>query len=378
MYRRISEVFEFQRPNYMERKEIWRIVTSHKSIPCEESIDWESIALQYELTGGFIKNAVIAALLDAVGRDPSSPMITQKDIVDGCKKQVRGALQMMEFDERVVPTSGLDDLIASDSVKKELDEMVSLEKARGILFSSWGFSDDMRDRQGTTALFWGPSGTGRSRAAEALGFELGKPLKVVDMPRLVMEKKGRRQGGSEGSSAIREIFQEARLLDSILVLDGFSLQPDGNSNGAIDDTRLLNLAVREMTRFPGIVILMVDAVASLDVFVSRLDKGLVRGLKFLVEFKLPSLSNRKSLWKKLLPDSVPTDGPIDFSGLASHSDDFNQTQIANVIYRTAAAAALRADPKSRVVSMKDLYNGIDEEKIRGESAVDRYVKAQYL
>jgi SpoVK/Ycf46/Vps4 family AAA+-type ATPase len=303
-------------------------------------------------------------------------MITQSDIVDGCKKQVRGALQMMEFDERVVPKAGLDDLIASDSVKKNLEEMVSLEKARGILFSSWGFSDDMRDRQGTTALFWGPSGTGRSRAAEALGFELGKPLKVVDMPRLLVEKKGRRH--SDVSSAIREVFQEARLMDSILVLDGFSLQPNDNSNGGTDDTRLLNLAVREMTRFPGVVILMVDAVASLDVFVSRLDKGLVRGLKFLVEFKLPSVSNRQSLWKKLLPDSVPTAGPIDFSGLASHSDDFNQTQIGNVIYRTAAAAALRADPKSRVVSMKDLYNGIDEEKIRGESAADRYVKAQYL
>jgi SpoVK/Ycf46/Vps4 family AAA+-type ATPase len=205
MYRRISEVFEFQRPNYLERLDIWRIVTSHESIPCEEDIDWESIALQYELTGGFIKNAVIAALLDAVGRDPSSPMITQSDIVDGCKKQVRGALQMMEFDERVVPKAGLDDLIASDSVKKNLEEMVSLEKARGILFSSWGFSDDMRDRQGTTALFWGPSGTGRSRAAEALGFELGKPLKVVDMPRLLVEKKGRRH--SDVSSAIREVFQ---------------------------------------------------------------------------------------------------------------------------------------------------------------------------
>jgi hypothetical protein len=117
---------------------------------------------------------VIAALLDAVGRNPSSPVLTQNDIVEGCKKQVRGALQMMEFDERVVPQSGLDELIASDDVKNNLQEMVSLEKARGILFGSWGFNDDMRDRQGTTALFWGPAGTGRSRAAE------GKLSRVVE------------------------------------------------------------------------------------------------------------------------------------------------------------------------------------------------------
>ena len=371
-------MFEFKRPNYMERLDIWKIVTSHDAIPCEKSIDWESIALQYELTGGFIKNAVIAALLDAVGRDPLSPLITQNDIVEGCKKQVRGALQMMEFDERVIPTAGLDELIASDAVKKELEEMVSLEKARGILFGSWGFSDDMRGRQGTTALFWGPSGTGRSRAAESLGFELGKPLKVVDMPRLLMEKKGRRQGASGSSTTIREIFQEARLMDSILVLDGFSLQPDSSGSGAIDDMRLLNLVVREMTRFPGVVIMMVDTTGSLDVFVSRLDKGLVSGLKFLVEFKLPSLRNRQSLWEKLVPDSVPTAGALDFETLSRMSDDFSQTQIGNVIYRAAAKAALRTDPKTRVVSMKDLCTAIEEDKIRGESAVDRYVKSQYL
>lgn len=377
MYRRISEVFEFKRPNYLERLEIWKIVTSHEAIPCEKSIDWELIALQYELTGGFIKNAVIAALLDAVGRNPSSPVITQKDIVEGCKKQVRGALQMMDFDERVVPKNGLDELIASEAVKKELQEMVSLEKARGILFGSWGFNDDMRGRQGTTALFWGPSGTGRSRAAEALGFELGKALKVVDMPRLLLEKSGRRHGASGGTASVREVFQEARLLDSILVLDGFSLQA-GDGGGGGDDTRVLNLVVREMTRFPGVVIMMVDTSSSLDVFVSRLDKGLLRGLKFLVEFKLPSRNNRETLWERLMPDSVPTKGSIDFGTLASMSDDFSQVQIGNAIYRAAATAALRPDPENRVVSMKDLCNAIEEEKMRGESAVDRYMKAQYL
>jgi SpoVK/Ycf46/Vps4 family AAA+-type ATPase len=379
MYRRISEVFEFKRPNYLERLEIWRIVTANEAIPCEESIDWESIALQYELTGGFIKNAVIAALLDAVGRNPESPVITQNDIVEGCKKQVRGALQMMEFDERVVPQAPLEELITSDDVKKELEEMVNLEKARGILFGSWGFNDDMRGRQGTTALFWGPSGTGRSRAAEALAFNLGKPLKVVDMPRLLVERKGRRHGSSGGgNTTVREVFQEARLMDAILVLDGFSLQPDSGGSGVADDTCLLNLVVREMTRFPGVVIMMVETSGSLDVFVSRLDKGLLCGLKFLVEFKRPSLSNREKLWEKLMPASVPTAGTLDFASLARSSDDFSHVQIGNAIYRAAASAALRSDAEKRVVSMKDLCKAIEEEKNRGESAVDRYVKSQYL
>ena len=144
MYRRINEVFQFNAPNYLERLEIWKLVTSHKAVPCDPSIDWESIALKYELTGGFIKNAVISALLDGVGRNPKSPKITETDILNGCKKQVRGALQMVDFNERVIPKEGLSALIVSEPVMDKLSEIVSLEKARGILFGSWGFDEDMR------------------------------------------------------------------------------------------------------------------------------------------------------------------------------------------------------------------------------------------
>ena len=207
-YRRINEVFQFKAPNYLERLEIWKLVTSHKSVPCDPNIDWESIALKYELTGGFIKNAVISALLDGVGRDPTAPQITESDILNGCKKQVRGALQMVDFNERVIPKEGLNSLVVSEPVMNKLSEIVSLEKARGILFGSWGFDEDMRARQGTTALFWGPSGTGRSRSAEAVGFELGKPLKVVDLPRLLSGAKGEHGlNGDSGAEAARTVFQ---------------------------------------------------------------------------------------------------------------------------------------------------------------------------
>ena len=61
MYRRISEVFDFQPPTHIERKAIWSLVTQHDAIPCEASIDWDAISLQYELTGGFIKKLYCGA-----------------------------------------------------------------------------------------------------------------------------------------------------------------------------------------------------------------------------------------------------------------------------------------------------------------------------
>jgi AAA+ superfamily predicted ATPase len=350
-----------------------------------EAIDWEGIALQYELTGGFIKNTVVSALRTAVGRDPVQPLITQADIVDGCKKQMRGALQMLDFEQRLVPEAGLEDLIVIDAVRDQLQAMVKIEKARGVLFGPWGFPDDMRARQGTTALFWGPSGTGRSRAAEAVGYELGKPLKIVDFPQLlngVGAERSSKNGGGDGAAAVvRDVFKEARLMDAVLVLDGYSLNTtDQGGGGGGDEAAILNLVVREMTRFPGVVCMMVDTTGSLDVFISRLDKGLLAGLKFVVEFSKPNHKNRAALWSKALPEALPVSGAIDFDGLARESGDFSLVQIGNSVYRAAAVAALRSesDAGQRKVGMADLQAAIANEKRRGESEVDRWVQSQYM
>jgi len=372
MFRRISEVFEFKPPNHVERQEIWRVVTTHEAIPCDDDINWDAISLKYELTGGFIKNAVISALQLAVGRDPTSPSIRESDIIEGCKKQMRGALQMADFEERVVPKSGLEEIIVSDIVKEKLKAIVDIEKARGVLFGRWGFDNTMRSCQGTTALFWGPRGSGKQNAAEAIGFELGKPLKVTDLPQLLGKT------GKANATVVRECFKEARLMDAILVLGGISFNPGEGQRGAssTEDTRLLNLVIREMMRFPGIVVLKVDVVDSLDIFVSRLEKGLLDGLKYLVSFQPPNRSCRKQLWEKLLPDTLPKKS-IDYSELARRSDELNVTQIGNAVYRAAALAALKPE-SSRYVTMQDLLSAIEEERQRGISSVDRYVKAQYI
>ena len=46
-----------------------------------------------------------------------------------------------------------------------------------MLFGQWGFGAD--DQKGITVLLHGQPGTGKSLAAEALGYEVGKPLKVT-------------------------------------------------------------------------------------------------------------------------------------------------------------------------------------------------------
>lgn len=50
-------------------------------------------------------------------------------------------------------------------------------KCRSVLFGQWGFGKT--EEQGLTVLFHGAPGTGKSLTAEAVGYEVGKPLKVL-------------------------------------------------------------------------------------------------------------------------------------------------------------------------------------------------------
>lgn len=55
-----------------------------------------------------------------------------------------------------------------------------------MLFGQWGFSKDRAaEVQGTGVIFYGPPGCGKSMAAKAIGYECGRPLKVVNSAELV-------------------------------------------------------------------------------------------------------------------------------------------------------------------------------------------------
>ena len=92
----------------------------------------DELALRFELTGGFIKNSILSALSIAVSRDGDNPIVKQKDLLQGANLQLRGRLKMKDFDRRVVPDAGLDEVVVEESVMKQLKQIVQFEKARYV------------------------------------------------------------------------------------------------------------------------------------------------------------------------------------------------------------------------------------------------------
>ena len=55
------------------------------------------LSLRFELTGGFIKNAILSALSIAVSRDGDHPVVCQGDLLQGANLQLRGRLRMKVY-----------------------------------------------------------------------------------------------------------------------------------------------------------------------------------------------------------------------------------------------------------------------------------------
>eukprot|EP00246_Nothoceros_aenigmaticus_P015199 TRINITY_DN6205_c0_g1_i3.p1 TRINITY_DN6205_c0_g1~~TRINITY_DN6205_c0_g1_i3.p1 ORF type:complete len:1045 (-),score=220.48 TRINITY_DN6205_c0_g1_i3:28-2925(-) len=354
MHRRVTCVSEFHPPDHTQRREIWKL--SSERLPVADDIDWEKIALRYELTGGYIKNALVSSLLLAISRDSVNPLVTEDDIVAGCRLQMRGSLQMKSFTHRVVPKTGMEELILGNVMRERIDSIINFEKARAVLLGQWGFQ---QERLGTACLFWGPHGTGKSSAAEAIGFELGRPLKVINCAQLIS-----RESSTKTGSNISAAFKDTRLMDAVLVLEDFQIfRGDDDSGGGVSSVSAwspvaIGLLLHELERFPGICILIANNV--MGSIIHRLDPELTCRLKFLVEFKMPDAAVRTKMWRKMLPGKAPLDSNIQFDELGRRFD-FTSGTISSAVVRAAAKAALRVGD-TRVITQKDLVEAAESER----------------
>ncbi|KAL5457433.1 hypothetical protein EMCRGX_G034692 [Ephydatia muelleri] len=342
MHRRIMIAIEFRQPDHILRKSIWE---SHipETMKLDSSVDLNELALRFELAGGFIKNAVLSALSIAVSRDGDNPVILQQDLLQGANLQLRGRLRMKDFHRRVVPSCGLDKIIVPDDLIKTLREIVQFEKARqvSILFGQWGFGAD--GEQGITVLLHGAPGTGKSKAAEALGYE------VVNCAELLSKWVG------ESTKNIDAIFEEARHSDAILVFDEAEGLFGSRTEMSTSTDRYANVDVGvllyHIERFPGIIILTTN-------LIDNIDKAFFRRLKFVLHFDVPPFKLRAKLWRLLIPEETPLAADVDFEKLAHF--EMSGGNIKSAVFRAASRAALRLD-QNRVLTMRDLEESAEEE-----------------
>ena len=152
---------------------------------------------------------MLSALLRAVSRSSDHPVVLEEDIVHGCSLQMRGSLRLRANSDSIVPNHGLDRLILNESVRKTLEAVIAFEKARSVLFGQWRFDETMQYAQGTVMLVTGPHGSGKRAACEGLAFDLGRPMRVIDVSELMLNMTAGAGGGGGGVRGLcNRVWQE--------------------------------------------------------------------------------------------------------------------------------------------------------------------------
>jgi len=164
------------------RENIWKTLKPPK-VPLEDDIHLGMIAKTYELTGGLIKNAWLQSLGLMIQR--GGDKISQENLMQAAGEQAVGKPTLEDFDRRVVPTCGLESMVLAPAIKELLARIVQYTKAQSVLFEQWGSEKIHRSTTGISALFTGVPGTGKIMAAEGVGFDLGRPIVVVNVAELI-------------------------------------------------------------------------------------------------------------------------------------------------------------------------------------------------
>mmetsp|Transcript_16708 Transcript_16708/g.19244 ORF Transcript_16708/g.19244 Transcript_16708/m.19244 type:complete len:1183 (+) Transcript_16708:634-4182(+) len=358
MYRRISIAVELKKPDHILREKIWRAVQPPE-LPVDDDIDFSLLGKKYELVGGTVKNAWIQAIHNQVIRGGKT--VSMSDLEQAAVEQIRNQITSDDFDRRVVPTAGIETMVLDEEVKESLSQIIQYSKAQAVLFGQWGFDKIHRSSSGISVMLHGVPGTGKTMAAEAIGFDLGRPLLVVNVAELVSKWVG------ETGSNIKKIFANAKSKDAVLVFDeaeslfGSRQSSSGGSTSRHDNLNV-GLLLQYIENFTGICVVITNMKDSID-------EAFFRRFRFVLEFKLPDAVAREKIWKSTCPDQCPISKDVDFGELARRYA-MSGGGVKNSLLRAATTAALR-DGGKHELTMADLKEACEgEEGKMGNKAQD--------
>jgi len=291
--RRPSVRLELPRPSYPERADAWR----HALGPLAAELDGavEALAAEFDAGPGGVRAAVAAVAGDA------DPIATLRA---ACR--ARGRRQLDVLAQRIAPVARWDDLVLPERELETLHEIAAHVRNRTTVHEAWGFAAAGGSGLGVSALFTGPSGTGKTMAAELLARELNLDVYRIDLSRVVSKYIG------ETEKNLRRVFDAAENGGVILLFDEADALFGKRTEVKDSHDRYANIEVgyllQRMEAYSGLAILTTNTKDALD-------PAFLRRLRFVVRFPFPDAAQREEIWRRIYPAAVPTDD-LDLERLA--------------------------------------------------------------
>jgi hypothetical protein len=318
--------------------EVWREVLGRTDLPP----DLRAATTTFRLTPHQARRAAEAT---SVYARAGSGEVEAEAVRAGARAQNGGGLETLA--RRVLPRATVNDLILSEPAAGQVLETATRARLRHRVVGEWQMRGVGSRGDGITALFTGPPGTGKTLAAEVIAESLGLDLYVVDLSSVVDKYVG------ETEKNLERIFTAAHGLNGVLFFDEADALFGKRSPVSDGHDRYANIEVayllQRMEQFDGISILATNLTANLDdAFARRIDVRVV--------FSQPEAPERRRLWSRHLPPTLPLSDDVDVGFLAT-SFRLAGGDIRNI----TVAAAYDAASQGQAVGMEHLIRATARE-----------------
>ena len=325
---------EIAPPDYSQRHRAWTQALNGRA---SES-DTARLADTFLHGGRQIRQTIEEARGLAALRDPAAQGPSLDDLIQAARTRSTPTLRRLAI--QVEPRYTLSDIVLPDDKLEQLKGIAARIKHRRVVLQDWGFGEKLSRGKGLTVLFTGPSGVGKTMAAEILAGALGLDLHQIDLSCVVSKYIG------ETEKNLGQIFREAELCQTVLFFDEADALFGKRTEIKDAHDRYANIEVnyllQRVEQYEGVVILSTN-------MQKNLDDAFLRRMQEVIEFPMPDEMLRERIWRAHFPDAAPREEDIDF-GFLARQFKLSGGNIKNIVL----AAAYHAAFESRTINMTHL------------------------
>jgi DNA polymerase III delta prime subunit len=270
--------------------------------------------------------------------------------------------QEQQYATRVIPERTIDELCLEPEAMARFQRILKSIRGRSEMLSRWNLDPGLVGRAKGVLLFHGPSGTGKSMAAEVLAHELKIPLLRVESTELETPFVG------ETESRIHNFMTSTKGKPAFLLWDEADsfLSARGSAEGSTRryQINLVNTILKELDQFEGLLCFTTNRADGLDA-------AMERRIMYRLEFLPPTKEVRKRLWESLFQKApIPGHEELDLSTVAQRFDfTGGRTRLAFLDSLQRAAEFGRIDQRILVDACEEEHRsalpGRKSKQIRG-------------
>lgn len=252
-----------------------------------------------------------------------------------------------DFPAKLITTSrSWEDLVLDPKVMRQVEEIKLWLRYGDIVLDELALRGKVKD--GYRALFYGPSGTGKTFTASLLGKVTGRDVYKVDLSLVVSKYIG------ETEKNLSNIFAQAEDRGWILFFDEADALFGKRSEIKDAHDRYANQEVSYLLQrvedYRGLVILATNQKTNMD-------EAFTRRFQNVIRFPMPDAKTRMKLWKGSFSDRSILDKDIDLAEISAKYE-MSGGAILNVVHFCSLMSVANG---SRVITLETLKEGIVRE-----------------